>query len=183
MALPVARTPDEAHLYMNLHPCARCGTVHADWQAALTSDGGEPARRYFATCPTCGELREFVFRLPERPALPLPDETVLFGRSDRSQLIDAGEWLEVAELCARQAGTAPAGGELDDEARQSLAVAAAAMDEVLKFVPDGAESVPDSAFWSRRGREVRDREPGRFRRRRLQLVRDTYQDVLARSRG
>jgi hypothetical protein len=126
-------------------------------------------------------------RLPEYPALPLPGEVVLFGRDDRSQLIDAGEWLLVAELCARRTGTVTSGTDreplLDDEARQSLAIAVRAMDEVLKFLPDGQDSVPDSAFWSRRGRELHDREPGRFRRPRLQIIRDTYQDVLARSRG
>jgi hypothetical protein len=95
-------------------------------------------------------------------------------------LLDAGEWLLVSDLCA-QAGSIPAGSDAERSgARESMAIAAAAVTEVLKFVPAGAEEVSDSGFWSDRGRTVREREPGRFRRRRLNIVRDTYRDALDR---
>lgn len=177
--LPVARTRDEAHLYMDLHPCDACGAVDVTWHSALTDGDGVPARRYSGRCEGCGAAREFVFALPERPELPGPQDVVFFGGA-RSQLLDPGEWLLVSDLCA-QAGSASAGTEAERaEARQSLAIAAAAVAEVLKFVPDGADEVPDSAFWSQRGRTVREQEPGRFRRRRLSIVRETYQDALDR---
>ena len=44
MALPLARTRDEALLYMDLHPCENCGATRADWKNGLTSDEGVPAR-------------------------------------------------------------------------------------------------------------------------------------------
>jgi hypothetical protein len=119
---------------------------------------------------------EFV---PERPQLPGPQDVVFFG-ADRSRLLDAGEWLLVSDLCA-QAGSVPAGSDQERaEVRESMAIAAAAVAEVLKFVPSGADEVPDSAFWSDRGRTVREQEPGRFRRRRLDIVGDTYRDALDR---
>lgn len=187
--LPVARTRDEAHLYMDLHPCESCGSVDVAWDSALTAGEGAPARRYFGRCEGCGAEREFLFALPERPEVPGPHDVVFFG-TDRSQLLDAGEWLLVSDLCA-QAGSAPSGtgdgttggGNSEREraeARESMAIAAAAVAEVLKFVPPGADEVPDSAFWSERGRTVREREPGRFRRRRLHIVGNTYRDALDR---
>ncbi len=177
--LPVARTRDEAHLYMDLHPCEACGSVDVAWDSALAAEDGAPARRYFGRCGGCGAEREFVFALPERPELPGPRDVVFFG-SERSQLLDAGEWLLVSDLCA-QAGSVPAGSERERaEARESMAIAAAAVAEVLKFVPPGGDDVPDGAFWSDRGRTVREQEPGRFRRRRLTIVGNTYRDALDR---
>lgn len=177
--LPVARTRDEAHLYMDLHPCDACGSVDVTWSSALAHEDGRPARRYAGRCQGCDATREFVFALPERPELPGPRDVVFFG-ADRSRLLDAGEWLLVSDLCA-QAGSVPAGSEQERaEARESMAIAAAALAEVLKFVPSGADEVPDSAFWSDRGRTVREQEPGRFRRRRLDIVGETYRDALDR---
>jgi hypothetical protein len=63
-----------------------------------------------------------------------------------------------------------------------LAVARAAVDEVIKFVPAGADAVPHDGFWTREGRAVRDAEPGRFRLERLLIARDTY-DELGRELG
>ncbi len=81
------------------------------------------------------------------------------------------------------ASTGPADkSALDPEAarrlRVDLATAIAALDEVLKFVPAGADAVPAEAFWSERGRAVHATEPGRFRAARLRAVRDAYADLL-----
>jgi hypothetical protein len=65
----------------------------------------------------------------------------------------------------------------------ALSIAVAAMNEILKFIPAGAETVPDEAFWSERGRRVRDQEPGRFDRERLLVVRDSYWSSLAERRS
>ncbi|HKT03695.1 MAG TPA: hypothetical protein VJT31_29560 [Rugosimonospora sp.] len=177
--LPVARTRDEAHLYMDLHPCDACGTAEVTWDSGLTHEDGVPARRYAGRCRGCGADREFVFAVPDRPELPGAQDVVFFG-AEPSQLLDAGEWLLVSDLCA-QAGSVPPEDQRERaEARESMAVAAAAVAEVLKFLPPGGDEVPDSAFWSARGRTVRDQEPGRFRRRRLDIVADTYRDALDR---
>ena len=180
--MPVARTRDEAHLYMDLHPCTGCGDADVRWESALVDHEGAPARRYSGACAGCGAAREFVFALPERPA-GIPDHEVLsFGGYERSELLDAGEWLWVSDLSAQSATGVvldPEGVEVPDpQAREALAVAVAAMNEILKFLPEGADEVPESAFWSDRGRELRHVAPGRFQRRRLHAVRDTYRDRL-----
>jgi hypothetical protein len=159
--LPVARTRDEAHLYMDLHGCPQCGTVDVDWAEALVDEGGVTGRRYHGVCPGCGARREFVFALPERPTPPRPGEQVTFGaHRDPSVLFDAGQWLAVADMLAFAAG-------LDvppEERRESLTIAIACLDEILKFLPDGSDEPPASMFWSDAGRAERDRDPGRFLR-------------------
>jgi hypothetical protein len=187
MPLPAARTRDEAHLYLDMRPCERCGSVDAEWESALVDDDGTPVRRYRGGCGGCGELREYLFALPERPLIPGPDDIVFFGGPEPSALLDPGEWLLVADLCARAAAV-PACASAQDtgsanelaEARYNLAVAVAAIVEILKFVPEGAGVVPEPAFFSPRGSAMYRQEPGRFDRRRLLIVRDTYRDMLDR---
>lgn len=179
MTLPAARTRDEAHLYMDMNPCERCGDVEVVWESALTDRDGVPARRYWGNCGDCGAHREFVFALPERPLAPEEGALVFFGGPEPSRLLDPGEWLLVADLCA-QAAAAPDGSPPAADARESLAIAVAAVNEILKFVPAGENAVPESAFWTDRGRTVHQQEPGRFTRRRLLIVRDAYQDALYR---
>jgi hypothetical protein len=58
-----------------------------------------------------------------------------------------------------------------------LAIARAAVEEVVKFIQPGQDAVPDDAFWTEDGRRVRDTEPGRFRLERLLVVRDAYRDL------
>ncbi|NUW32343.1 hypothetical protein HTZ77_13005 [Nonomuraea sp. SMC257] len=171
MGFAVARTRDEAHLYLDLHPCA-CGSAETAWRSGLVDVEGELVNRYTGVCEECGATREYLFGLPERPVTPVAYPT--FGGSEPSELLDAGEWLWVADLSA---GNVP----VDDqaEARRVLRVATAAVEEVVKFVPPGADAVPDDAFWSERGQGMRATEPGRFELDRLLVVRDTYQELAA----
>lgn len=168
----VARTRDEAHLYLDLHPCA-CGSVETTWHSGLVSVEGEPVSRYSGTCGECGTAREYLFGLPARPVMPAGYPT--FGGPEPSELLDAGEWLWVADLTA---GNVP----VDDaaEARRALRIATAAVEEIVKFVPPGADAVPDDGFWSERGRQVREAEPGRFQLDRLLVVRNTYRELAGR---
>ncbi|MEV0973858.1 hypothetical protein [Microtetraspora glauca] len=172
MAFAVARTRDEAHLYLDLHPCKQCGSVETEWGRGLVNVEGELADRYAGTCDGCGAEREFLFGLPERPVMPAGYPT--FGGKESSQLIDAGEWMWVADLTA---GNVPVADRA--EAHRVLSVAAAAVEEIVKFIPPGQEEVPDDGFWSERGRTVRAAEPGRFQLDRLLVVRDTYRDLAA----
>ncbi|MBO4208610.1 hypothetical protein [Micromonospora echinofusca] len=180
MALPIVRSRDEAHLYLDLHPCPHCGSVDVTWQSALTDDGGVPARRYHGACGGCGQFREYVFRLPARPALPGPDDLVFFGGPEPSQLLDAGEWRLVADLGIRD-GSAPFRGDpvLRAERRQSFAMAVAALGEIVKFIPEGADAVPETAFWTEHGRAARDRDPERFRREQVTRWRQAFADEFA----
>ncbi|GII60374.1 hypothetical protein Skr01_04590 [Sphaerisporangium krabiense] len=173
MAFSVARTRDEAHLYLDLHPCGSCGSVDTEWDDGLVSVDGETACHYAGTCAGCGTEREFLFGLPQRETAS--SRFPSFGGPEPSELLDPGEWLWVADLTA---GNVPA----DDPraARQALTIAMAAVEEVVKFIPPGREEVPEEAFWSLTGRRVRGREPGRFRLDRLLVVRDTYRALAAR---
>ncbi|MGV9326545.1 hypothetical protein ACWDR1_33995 [Streptosporangium sandarakinum] len=171
MPFPVARSRDEALLYLDLSPCA-CGSADTAWESGLVTVAGEPVSRYAGTCSGCGAAREFLFGLPEREVAPT--RFPAFGGPEPSRLLDAGEWLWVADTVA---GNAPAGGP--DEAAPVLAVAVAAMEEVVKFVPPGQDEVPGEAFWTERGRRVRDAGPGRFRLDRLLVVRDAYRSLAA----
>lgn len=175
--LPLARTNAEAHIYMDMHPCV-CGESSFARDSAVIEAAGDLASRYEGSCPGCGALRQFVFRVPEEVILPRPG-AVVFGAGGSSELLDAGEWLFVA---GRYARIAPAkvvpGTEAARVARQQLATAAAAMDEVLAFIPKGANAVPYKSLRSKRGRAVYKEQPGRFRRERLEVVRDTYRRIL-----
>ena len=114
----LARTGDEARLYMDLRPCQSCGSAEVPWQAALVSAGGELARSYSGSCAGCGRYREFTFLLPELP-MPRPaGALVCFGGEEPSELLDPGEWLWVADLAA---SNVPAGDPA--AARHALAIA------------------------------------------------------------
>lgn len=177
MILPASRTSAEAHLYMDLRPCA-CGEARFDRQSAVVAleDGGLAAR-YSGSCPTCGRARRFTFRLPAEPTLP-PSGGFHYGADEPSQLLDPGEWLWVADAYARSVPAGSATTDAGQQAQATLLRAVAALDEVLKFVPPGADTVPASAFTSGRGRHLRRRDPGRFRRGRLAAVRDAYAEML-----
>ncbi|MEJ3747597.1 hypothetical protein WEI85_30445 [Actinomycetes bacterium KLBMP 9797] len=190
---------------MAMHPCDVCDESEFDCQSAVVMAEGDLASRYTGECAGCGTGREFLFRLPE--TVTLPGHELRFGGPEPSELLDAGEWLWAAtnfaatpvhpagppaDLAADAAGgfADAAGGFADAEpstlsaeelaeARADLAGAVAAVDEVLKFLPDGADEPPESAFWSARGRQLRASQPDAFRRDRLEARRAAYRAALA----
>lgn len=162
------RTNAEAHIYMDQHPCPTCGDIEFDRNSAVMTDGDVLCARYFGTCRTCHNQREFIFELPPQQR-PIGNQ-VEFGGPDRSRILDAGEWMAISEYYAKLHPGTP----------EDLDIARAALEEVIKFLPDGVESVPETAFWSEKGRAVRTREPGRFRRARLAAVLDVYRKQLAK---
>ncbi|MBN6056461.1 hypothetical protein JYK22_31325 [Nonomuraea sp. RK-328] len=164
----MARTRDEALLYLDLTPCA-CGSVETPWESGVVGVAEELAVAYAGICSDCGAEREYVFGLPERETAPHGWPT--FGGEEPSQLIDAGEWLWVADQVASSVPPDP------EEGARALSMARAAVEEVLKFVPAGRDRVPEQGFWTDRGLRVRTAEPGRFRVERLLVVRDTYRDA------
>ncbi|MEV6286365.1 hypothetical protein [Kribbella sp. NPDC051770] len=167
----IARTGDETLLFLELNPCPDCGSIDTPWEHGLADEDGELVISYSGVCSSCGASRQYLFGLPESESLgPFPN----FGGPEASELIDAGQWMEVADSAA---ASVPDDAAPDDEqASTVLAVARAAVEEVLKFVPPDADAVPDDAFWTEAGRALRDAEPGRFRVDRLLVVRDSYSD-------
>ena len=182
MPLQTARTNAEAHLYMELNPCDNCGESEFHPQSTVIVAEGDLASRYAGPCPRCGAPREFVFRIPEDVIFPDPEEPV-FGDDQPSVLIDAGEWLWVADLIARSVPAEPEDGMTGEERHRilvDLRTAAAAVGEAAKFIPPGSDTVPANGIWSARGKAVHHDEPGRFRRIRLDAVQRTYRQVAER---
>ena len=181
MSLRLARTNAEAHMYMELHPCESCGETDFDPVSSVIMIEGDLGSRYRGFCPRCGTQREFTFRIPDDATLP-DEEEPSFGGDDRSELLDPGEWMWVADVVASGSPANPDG--LSAEQRRNtlldLRTAAAAMSEVIKFVPDGEDRVPLTSFWSARGRQVYGQEPGRFRLGRLEVVHRAYRELAER---
>ncbi|MFD8740746.1 hypothetical protein ACFV06_38330 [Streptomyces sp. NPDC059618] len=157
----IARSTQEAHLYMDLHACA-CGEEGFEREHRLDERDGVLVAVYEGVCPRCGSARSFAFRLTDE----LPPAPPAFGGSEPSRIIDPGEFLWVSDQVATDAGlrllhTPPVGRH---EQREGSAFALAAVEEVLKFLPQGADRVPVESFTSERGREEYERAPHRFER-------------------
>jgi hypothetical protein len=85
-----------------------------------------------------------VFRIPQDIHFP-DEEEPRFGDERPSELLDAGEWLWLAELMARNTPAEPKAGTTTTELKRmriDLRTAAAAVAEAMKFVPADGESVP-----------------------------------------
>lgn len=81
-----------------------------------------------------------------------------------SQLVDAAQWVLVAETYARralEADMAYTGGPDQDRTSVELnwEFAADAVSEALKFLPDGEEVVPEAGVWSDLGLQARAQNP------------------------
>jgi hypothetical protein len=180
---PLARSGAEARVFVASRPCAGCGSAAFDPDAAVADGSGGLVSVYEGSCPGCGRWRSFTFRLPAGGvSFPDPDEPEFGAGEHPSELLDPGEWLYLADAVARSCPAAPDGldGDQREVARADLRTAAAAVTEVLKFFPAGAETLGPDAFWSERGRAVHRHEPGRFRRGRLVVARDTYREIAER---
>lgn len=165
-----ARSVDEIHLYLDLQGCDREGREHR-----LEDRDGDLVAVY--ACTRDGEPVSYAFQVPDTP--PAPGQ---FGVDQPSRLVDAGQFLLRAD---RLAATVPADASerepaLRAAAARRLETAARCLDEVLAFYPEGDEEPPPDAFWTPIGKLARDREPGRFRRSRLQAVAGTYRRIAAR---
>jgi hypothetical protein len=174
----LARTASEAHLFMDLHECDVCGEAEFERNFAVVMIGGELCSRYTGTCPECGNPREFTFRLPEQTPIPDPAEPS-FGGERPSELLDAGEWLWVADGIAAGTPAEPAGMDAGQRQRAcyDLLTAAAAVAEARKFVAFGADAVPVEALWSQTGRAVHEADADRFGRQRLELLENILRDL------
>ncbi len=164
---------------MDLRPCA-CGEARFPRESSVVYlPDGDLGRRYTGACERCGTQREFLFRLPAEAEPSAPGE-IRYGSDQPSELLDAGEWLWVADRYARAVPANPHRLPEPDRgrARSRLASAAAALDEVLKFLPRGVTSVPSSAIWTSLGGSVYGQEPGRFRAERLTAVQTAYRRSL-----
>jgi SMI1-KNR4 cell-wall/A nuclease of the HNH/ENDO VII superfamily with conserved WHH len=170
---PFARSDAEADLYVRLHPCA-CGEAEFAPVIGLGEDAGGWLLQYSGRCVACGAYRQFRFRQQVAPSWPGDDQWAAGTRP--SELLDAGEWLVVADALVEDYPVEDGRLVADNpgQLRGDLMMAAAAVDEALKFLPKNAAAVPSSGFWSEHSLEMRDADPGRFDRDRLEAVRAAY---------
>ena len=162
MHAPLARTDQEAEIYIEMTPCHRCGGHGFTGDSTVIHLGDDLGTRWTGTCSRCGVAREFVFRLPQEVTLGSAARYD-FGTDGPSELLDPGQWMTVADLAARRA-PAPT--------RDDLLLAVAAFGEVARFIPDGADDVPAGAFRTDEGRAALRQWPSRFTRRWLQEAAD-----------
>jgi hypothetical protein len=171
----VARSSPECRLYLELHP-HECGEHAFPVRSTVVRSDAGLLAVYDGTCPRCGKARRVEFSLDSEIPPPPP----AFGGAAPSRLLDPGQFLFAADEAARQCPDVLTGLSTQ-RARYvyaKLGEAAAAIEEVLKFVPAGASAIPASAFSSQRGRDVYMQEPGRFDVDRLRAVLATYQEGL-----
>ncbi|MFE9580013.1 hypothetical protein ACFYO1_26755 [Nocardia sp. NPDC006044] len=174
----IARSSVECQLYMDLHACS-CGETKFEAEHVLREDQeGRLLAVYGGSCARCGLPRQFTFELDEA----IPPSPPAFGGPTASRIICPGEFLLVAEQAAASVALVPvAGAAPDQDVRDRLAVATAveAVTEVLKFIPDSMDAVPEDAFISTAGRAAYTREPGRFTRARLEAAASAYREALS----
>jgi hypothetical protein len=170
----VSRSSPECHLYIRLHPC-ECGERALVTTHQLVSGDAGLLARYKGACK-CGRQRAFEFVLdPETPPLDA------FGGERPSRIVCPGEFALHSDQLATRWPAAVDGIRPADlpRARDDLAWAIRALEEVVKFIPPGADAVPASAFTSESGRAAHAAEPGRFRAIRLNARLGAYRQLLA----
>jgi len=150
-----ARSDAEALAFLATTPCPRCRSTSSPWlHAFVTGQGRKPAPRkrgqYTCRCETCRLIRVTYVPLAEKDAGP-----GLFGGPERSALLDAGQWLAYVDARAQPGADGP-------PTRNALRTAAAAIEEVLKFIPPGQDCVSRDDLCA--GLAYFDQQPERFRR-------------------
>lgn len=167
----------ELRFAAGLYPCPGCGGREVGEMKTYLSGG-----RYFAivSCPDCRSSRKLSFRMRSYPPSPSLERHEL-GGSEQSSVIRPVQFVE--ELDRVSAGVvwepeslAPAEWRAN---RGALNRAATCIVELLKFIPVGADSVPDSAL-DEAGRADALARPEKYQRARLASELDRYRDLFAR---
>lgn len=163
----VARSLEEARLYLDLHPhsCGYAGRFEPEF--TLSRRDGRLVATYEGTCAGCSERRRAEFAVPEVVVAG-------YGADEPSRILDAGEFLWASDRAAERAAALADSSDHADRAtaRAAIDVAIDALHEVLKFGPVTAAGQLGSEL----GRQVYDANPDRFTadrlRGRLELLLD-----------
>lgn len=157
-----ARSSLEAHLYMDLHPCECGGSGGFERRHHLEQQGEDLVTVYEGACRACGRDRRFAFVMDEEIPPPPP----AYGGDRPSEIIDPGEFADVAFRYGRWASLGALNAPRSEryKYRAAMLTALAAEEEVLKFIPDGQDAVPASAFTSERGRAIYEKDRENFSR-------------------
>ncbi|MBB4903038.1 hypothetical protein [Streptomyces griseomycini] len=172
----IARSAQEAHAYMDLHVCV-CGAAGFERQHRLEDRDGVLVSVYEGVCPQCGRTRSFEFTMSEG----LPPAPPAFGGPESSRIIDPGEFLWISDRLSTESGLRLLNTPLAQhrEVRPAAAYAIAALEEVAKFLPEGADRIPEDRFTSERGREMYEQDPTRFTRKEITAALELKRRILA----
>lgn len=179
---PNVRSREELGLFFALHPCA-CGHEAAPPHEASGTLAGLTFLRVLGPCAGCGVERRFLFRRPEEFSVPARGRWAV--EPGPSELLDPGEWVGAADLLLQPFDPESADPTQQYRLSRALLRCQGAIAEALAFLPPGADAVPPAAFWSQRGRAIRNRDPERFGRARLVLESLDYvqRSAVALGRG
>src|SRR5262245_787977 len=157
-AMLIARSSAECHLYIELRAC-ECGEGRSPWKHRLESRADAQIAVYEGRCDRCSAPWTFEFAL-DAEACAIGK----FGGTKPSQIVDAGQFLAVADAAARAVSADVSALDERQRARALMLRAVAAIEEVFKFIPLGADRVVADSLFSVRGKEMYLAEPGRFRK-------------------
>jgi len=175
-AMLIARSSAECHLYIELRAC-ECGEGRSPWKHQLESRADALIAAYEGRCDRCSRPWTFEFALD-----PEVCEIGKFGGTKPSQIVDAGQFLAVADAAARAvAGDVSALDDLSRQRARALMLrAVAAIEEVLKLIPPGADRIAADSLSSAMGKAMYLADPGRFRKSRLEAVLGVYREAVGR---
>jgi hypothetical protein len=153
-----ARSLVEAHVYLDLVASGAEGGAAAERAVLAEEEEGWLVR-----------LDDTEVFVPYAAEAEAREADATFG-TGVSELIDPGQWMLLAATYARRALEAamhyaadPSSGQYD-EVVADWRFAADAVEEALKWLPDGAGELPPESFQSEMGRAAFEREPERFTR-------------------
>jgi len=176
-----ARTAEEADLYVDLE-CEAAREVPQSRKKKKTERRRQTFWTYEIRCSS-GKLLEFEFDLSGLPdKKPGLRRKVEFGGAQPSRLLDAGEWMKVADRYSERAPKSLAG--LPEKQRRTAAhdveFAVAAVAEALKFIPSGSERVSSTSLLSDRGKAYFNKDVRRFSRTELERFKGELEARLRR---
>ncbi len=186
----VVHSQAELRLYLSARAC-QCGGklgTRRKYRSQLRAAKGKRVitrviDRYVTVCRRCRDEVQFAFDISEpvtNPKASLP--YVLNPTSKPSEVIDAGHWLNLAYGYFEAALEAQFEG--DPTACRDLALtAAAAIEEVLKFYPEGRSLPPTSAFFTPDSLNNFQQQSQLFHRDVLRGLRDVYRQEAKKSEG
>jgi hypothetical protein len=160
MAVIEARSDGEAWEYM-VFAMVECGGGAIEHTLRYVDKQNRAVDVYRVSCPSRDEDLEFRFVVADKPD-DAPGRLMFGYDSTPSALLDVGQWMlllnyhrrRVEEATEKMSVAGLPGPDEADELLDDIWRGRAVAEELLKFIPAGADSFPDSAFWTPFGREM-----------------------------
>src|SRR5262245_38358771 len=165
------RSRAEMDFAASLFPCDGCGSRDTG-QLELTGVAGE--RRLAGACPRCRSPREIWFQGEDAVGRPAP-EPLHLGGPEPSRIIQPLQLLEELDRLAPLIVWEPEvlGSDLWRANAVLMDRAATCLNELLKFIPAGADAIPEAAL-DLAGLADRVHRPASYQRMWLTRERDLY---------